>query len=451
MSEEHLEKELAETSKLLKEKAKHQEDGEANHANEPNHATSEQSRSIKAYLYGFLTLLVLIILLVIFYPRRPPRSPYLPVPYVWNKQYLKELKHFTKFTGHANVLIATGPPGIGKSSGLYRFAELTNKTLQTPLILDCEIISETASVKDIGAIFLDFLIKGFEDIDGRPINLTILANSIPELKTIKAPTHPDTANLNDKSLINIANYGASILSHIEQDPSSSIFNFMELVDRTTEVLGTFLFIIEPSKLMNLQNSKARKAADGLVYFINNFKQGNYRIPCVVTESNLLSKNSQQVYQDLTWFKVINVEEFDIQDGKTILVNQERVFPKKLYFNLYSKFGGYGQLFVTVHDLIREKVSNQETLKQISNYNSLNIAKTVHQGADGNKTLISDRYSFLKRLTTLKMVKITPANQHLVHHFLEHGVVKLTPKMNAVVPSNRLIKSIIRDAIKYAKK
>lgn len=450
MSEGNLEAEIAETSQILRDQAKSQEEQQEKHSAEKS-TTKSDHNSIKKYLYGFATLFVLVLLIIIFYPRRPPRSPYLPIPYVWDKNYLEQLKHFTGFNGHSNVLIVTGPEGIGKASGLYHFAEKTNKTFQTPLILDCEIISETATVHDIANTLIGFLVKGFQAIDGRPINLTILSKSMPILKSINLPPHPLVTNITDQNLLKIANYAASLLSQIDSTPASSVFTFMEIIDQTTDFLNTFVFMIQPSKLVNLKDRKARLAAEGLISFLNNFRQGMYKLPVVVTDSNLLSANAKTTFKDLTWFKIFHVGEFEYMAGRKILVNQERVFPKKLYHNLYQKFGGFGQLYVAVHDLIREKVQLPDIIKLIESRYTLIIAKAVHKEANGDQQIINIRYKFLQQLARHGIVFITPSNADLVNHFIAHGIIKLTPNMIAVQPINLVMKAVINQAISYAKK
>ena len=201
----------------------------------PKKKTSSKTAAVSL----FLSAAVIFLLYVIFAPRNAKRSPFLPVPYVFNAKYQKLLSKFAVTKGHSQVLVVTGPKGVGKTRGMQEFMSRNNHTQNTPFFLNFESLPKSISAND----FLQFLMQSLSDamklVDGKIfVNQTILSQQVPYLSGVQTKCPQQyVAQIKDLSLVKIADIAYGIL-HCEEKKGSvthSVLNFFEFINKQSVV------------------------------------------------------------------------------------------------------------------------------------------------------------------------------------------------------------------------
>ena len=484
-------------------------------ANEAESSSKKEQKpnSKKGLIIGISVFLLFILLLIIFWPRRVPRSLYLPVPYVFNSKYFHILNKYSTSKGHSQVLVVTGPKGIGKARGLREYIDNTNKSKFTPIYIDFQSFSPQMTLLDFTSYLFDSFVAALKSIDGLiSINQTILSQQIPFLGSIPSQCPKSVSStLKDQSLVKLADLAYGILSHKNTslttidsndtnetesaakeaqknkgwswwqsntpqteakkpltrkekrkikpsvDMTYEVFNFFEFLDKTTLFLNTILFINDPSNIINsCDDREVNLAVSGFVKFLKNYEQGNYQLPTIMTVTNILSNNVKFIRRNPSSFRIFFVGEMEEEKARDILVVKEKVFTKSFFKDLWKTFGGFGEHIVILHDMLREKMSIGEVNSMLTKHYAQRITTLIYQNA--NKQLSRDRINFLNILNKKGKVSMNEFEDQS-RFFLDHGIVKILDdgKVNIndrdikVVPANKVISHAIKPALKLTYK
>lgn len=418
----------------------------------------KKTKGRKAATISLISAFVAIFLLCfILVPRQTKRSPFLPVPYVFNQRFHKILTKFALTKGHSQVLVITGPKGIGKARGLQEFISRNNNTQNLPIFLNFESLSKLLTANDFKQFLMQSLSTALKSVDGEIfINQTILSQQLPYLSGVstKCPQQY-VAQLNDQNLVKIADVAYGILNFEEKEDSfvsHSVFNFFEFIDRTSPALGTYILASDPTKIINAKDKAARDAVNGFVQFMMNYGKGEYQVPTVVSVHNILAKNVKFMTRNPSIFRVFIVDEFDTKEATDLLVKKEKVFTKKQMNDLISNFGGFGEHYAIAHDMNLEKKSISETYEMLRDSYVKRIIKATEEKA--TKQMLKDRIAFLTRLKKKGSASVDDFEE-ASRHFISHGIVKILDNGKVdyinhditVVPANKVVYYALNVAIK----
>ncbi|KAH0788317.1 hypothetical protein GPJ56_007791 [Histomonas meleagridis] len=371
-------------------------------------------------ILGVITLAIIIG--IIFRPRLPPRSKYLPIPYIYNRIYKKTLETFVGLTTHDQILVVTGDNGYGKTRSLYDFANIINQSGHVPILFDFQEISSYNSQREIANFLLSAVFKGFQLFDGQPINQTELLTQCPYIKYINSPLEL----FNDPLLNKMFAY----LNSTVTIPNNANFDlFFTTLNRYSNFLNIVILAINPTIFQPFMTF-----CDG--YSLNLQNMGIIaEIPNILSNQPILSKSNL--------YRVVYINGFDQETAKQILVKLERVWPQKVFNFLWDNFEGYGKFYAQFHDLVRDGFSNENAVERIQQKLTTKILKAT---INGQKSEVNDRVAFLKKISSKGKIKIDQSNIDVVKYYNNWGLFEPI-KQNKIRIPNRVYLASIRSVLK----
>lgn len=398
-----------------------------------NNAEPKQNRSFfKKFLFVLLIVFLAFLVYFIFWPRRPPRSPYLPIPYIFNYNFKKTVLHYTSLPSHNQILVITGPPGLGKTRGLYEISrQFLNNSRNLPVLYDFIKITQFSSKKDIKTFLLSGVLKAFQKMDNKQINLTEVKQYSPYLDTIQTNNYHNTQiNLRDTTLRKIF----IILNQTLREGNDAEYQqFFHLLDQFSNFLHIVIIANDPFRFQPFINFCHRYSSNtmnmGIIFDIDNIYQTD-----ILTSGN----------PDRTIYRLFFLSEFDEATAKTVFVDKEYVFTKKMFPKLWAAFGGKGKYWSQYHDLIREGYNQNDAINLIQNDLA---ARFVHAtSVDATRRVYYNRVSFLKKIIRKNENTITSEEIPVIAHYNEWGLLAPTSP-NKIMLTDKIMISAIKKALK----
>ena len=380
----------------------------------------EPAKNSKCCVYTAMIVFLSIILVFVFWPRWPPRSPFLPIPYVFNVKFRKALQKFASLPSHNQVMVVSGAKGVGKTRGLLEFVDMLNETGYLPIEIDFSRIARDATHEDVEFVLMSAVLRAFEryDRNGR-VNVSELRRTAPFLELVP----PANARLRNAHL-------NRVVSYLNKSMESDFEEFFFALEKFAEALKIVVICHEPLEFEPLLNFCKSLAANRL------------HLGVIFDVSSLLKDSARVVRDNPDVYRVFTVQEFDQFTARQIFVKQERVFRDKVFKMLWSKFNGNGEFYAMFHDLIREGLSASAAVDRIVQGLTVRINKALY--VNGSHEEIKRRKYLLKLLTKGNEVAIDKYVAKAAQHLNEWGVAALT-ETNKLVLGNQLLITAAKNA------
>ncbi|KAK8892029.1 hypothetical protein M9Y10_029251 [Tritrichomonas musculus] len=384
----------------------------------------------------FITLSIILVVLLIafvFWPRRPPRSPYLPIPYIFNYNFKKTVLHYISLPSRNQILVITGPPGIGKTRGLNEISKkFLNNSKYLPISFDFVKITQHSSSKDIKDFLLTSILKAFHTIDSKQVNLTEVKKFSPFLDTI----HMHNFQMSHMFLKEpILNKIFIVLNQTLKEGSESEYQqFFYLLDKFSNFLNIIIIANDPFRFYPFINFCHKYSSNtmkmGIIFDIDNIYQTDV----------LVNRNTK----DKSIYRLFFLSEFDEKSAKNILVDKEYVFTKKIFPKLWDLFGGKGIYWAQFHDAIREGYGLNDAISMIQNQLATKFIHATSVGA--TRRVYYNRVSFLKKIIRKSENTIILDDIPIIEHYNEWGL--LAPSgPNKIILTDKILISSIKKALK----
>lgn len=402
-------------------------------------ASSERESSSAGSRIKFVSIFLSVILFILLIalllrPRLPDRSPYLPIPYVFNTSFLKTLRRYISLPSHNQILVISGPPGIGKTRGLVEFALELNNTGYTPVIVDIAKFSIYPTAYDLKNYFLQSIFKAFQLVDGRSFNVSLL-NSQYYVRSSTAPVE----GLSDITLIRIFNVLNNTMNGFEKSPAVVIKEFLEVFETFNDYLKPVLIVNSPNKLLASESTAAIKCGEGLFNYFESFISNTHVIPVIVEINNLLAPSNQRIIKSPVLYKFLEVGPFDYEISKTIFVELERVWKLKVFNSIKEELDGYGHLYAQLHDLTREGFSISNAINEIVMRQKSTIVKATV--LNSNKNDINTKRAFLKRFVKRGSIPVNEMNPQIAKIYLDWNIIYCDSTMKLHLANKLMIRSL----------
>ncbi|OHS94622.1 hypothetical protein TRFO_10997 [Tritrichomonas foetus] len=407
-------------SKSLAEE-KNKQDSQSNISSKP------KNPFMKPLFITISVILVVLILAFIFRPRRPPRSPFLPIPYIFNRQFMKTVLRYASLPSHNQVLVISGPQGIGKTRGLSELTMKLNNSGNLPLLLDFKQVTQYSSHNDIKEFLLNAVYNAFQLIDNYPLNKTEIRIHAPFINNIVIADNLVFRDQNLHKIYSMLNQTLTSGADAEYD------QFFSLLDTVSNFLHIVIVANQPYRFQPFitycHGISANTLNMGIIFDIDN-----------IFENNDILGNPEI-------FRVFYVEEFDEITAKTIFVDLEFVFTKKQFPVLWKAFGGKGFYWAEYYDLIREGFSQNDAIKEITDKLANRIILATTSNSDAK--LYSRRISFLKMLNRRGEITFS-MDEKIVNELTHFGKWELflpTGPNRIVLTNDKIMTAAIKKALK----
>ena len=367
-----------------------------------NEKAKAPARKSKCCMYAALLLFASAVLIFILWPRWPPRSPFLPIPYIFNARFRKALQKFASLPSHNQVLVVSGAKGVGKTRGLLEFVDILNATGYLPIEIDFSYLGRSPSHADVEYLFMESVLKSFERYDRNGhVNVSELRRTAPFLELIPPATNTGLRNV----------YLNRVVTFLNKSMATDFEEFFFALEKVSEALHIVLICHEPLEFEPLLN------------FCKSLAVNRFHLGLIFDVSALLSEPARVVRDNPDVYRVHIVQEFDQLTARQILVKQERVFKEKLFRTLWSKFGGNGECYSTFHDLIREGLSESRAIDCIIQSMTDRINRAIY--ANGSPEDVKRRKYLLKLLTKTTDAPIDAFTAKAAKHLNEWGIASVT--------------------------
>lgn len=379
-------------------------------------------------IFYILIILIALIYFIFFYRREDSFVINLPIPYVYFKPYLQSLETFAHLDCHNEVLIITGPRGIGKSRGIQTFVDnninIEGHSNRLVINFDCERLTEYSTDDDIVDFFKNSILDGFRNLDSyvsstyRSSPFTNDKYFITEQVSAISKAfrkknyfyHRRVINrpIRDPFLRSIGKDLSTIISQLKDEPSFCINLLIQCIQILSPSLRPIIIINSPEKLYYLGWHSSTKSINamhdinttipenetsikGSVFareifntIVKSFKRIShdtihYGIIIEVSDMVWLSRMSRKYKGDIGIMNVIRtvvVDEFDVNDAKNQLTLRGMFKPQQVH-TLYEQFGGYGPHFAQVHELMQQGLQFQDALSSTQRFILNNFLRTMN--------------------------------------------------------------------------
>lgn len=394
---------------------------------ETNTPSSPFLKRILIILFSILTILLL---LYIFLPRRPPRSPYLPIPFIVNYRYKKIILKYSSLPSHNQILVVTGPQGIGKTRGLTEISNsILNQTKTVlPINFDFMQINNFSTPKDIKTFLMSSVFNSFSTFD-RQINTTLIKQYTPFLDSIQSQQYEYSRSIFKKDT-NLAKIYSCLHQSINKGIESEYRNFFYMLNQFSELLNITIIANEPFRF------------EPFLHFCNEYSKNQMKMGIIFDINNLYDTDILSKHRNI--YQIHYIKPFDEKTAKTIFVDKEHVFTKKQFPKLWDNFGGVGSYWAQYYDLIREGYNMNDAIAEIQNTLAMRFIQATNYDID--KKNYSNRVAFLKKLTKRSEVVFSVDEIPMIAHYNRCGLLAPTDQ-NRIVMTDKMLLAAIKKALK----
>lgn len=393
----------------------------------------QTSGFFKKFLIIIAAFFLLFLIAFIFWPTRPPRSPYLPIPYIFNYNFKKTILHYVSLPSHNQILVITGPPGLGKTRGLSEISDkFLNNSRSLPISFDFIKVTKFSSTKDIKNFLLSSVLNAFLNVENKQINLTEAKKFAPFLDAIQLHNYQNSiVTLKDPTLRKIY----IVLNQTLKEGSQAEYQqFFYLLDKFSNFLHIVIIANDPFRFRPFIDFCYKYSSNimnmGIIFDIDNIYQ-----------TDILIRSRPK---DKSIFKILFISEFDEATAKTIFVEKEYVFTKKNFPKLWNSFGGKGLYWAQFHDAIREGYGYNDAILLI--HNQLAIRFIQATSVEATRRVYHNRVSFLKKIVRKTENIITIDEIPIISHYNEWGLLAPTGP-NKIVVTDKILIAAIKKALK----
>lgn len=318
----------------------------------------KKPRNTKLIL-GIIGVVLVLVLAIWLYPREVTIIIDFPIPYVFNEDYEQVLSSYGSLEGHSEALVIYGAPRIGKSRGIQTFVD---NDLQERLVLNFDFsqLSTLATDSDIFCFLQAALQNGFRRIDSHSYrSAAILKNELSNLETIAAIDQMNYTDLiykpiRDPYLFRAYKSFASVLPKVKENTNIGVQLFFSCLEYVGESLRPIIIIKSPEVLDSIQTNFSKQLFSSFLMCINQITKDTLVTGVIieVSDSVWLANHFIDNTPLHNVFRLFKVNEFDLNAAKRLL-SGKGMFKHNQISQIFDEFGGNGQYFATIHELMRE--------------------------------------------------------------------------------------------------
>lgn len=377
------------------------------------------------------SILLIITLYFIFRKRDNVNQYDYPIPYIYDPQFKQFLDDYTDFAVQNHVLIVHGSPGIGKTRGLKEFSD--DVLINNKLVIDIDFtkLSSFSTQKDLVALLQTSVMNSFKNYDGKSFKSYSLRQASQYLDSVKSTLQNKQqetiikVEIKDIMLNRIAENLALILTNMNY--SLGIITFFDALESMSLGLKPVVILHDPQKSDIFFKSFSKISST--------YMHDTKSVAIIVEVSNQTSLLTD--YSFSPQYRFICVNEFKMEDAKKLLVDTEKIFTKQQLSQLYDTFGGVGQLYASIHELIRERITFPEAMGQVAKETKAVAIRTIYDTT--YQSHIDERLALLKQIKERNEVSYD-LYENASFYLLKHGLITLK-NMTHVAYSNKVFANL----------
>lgn len=375
-----------------------------------------QKKQVLIAISSALGALLLLLILYLIFKKRDNVNQYdHPIPYVFDNQFKQYLNEYTDFSVQNHLLLIHGPPGIGKTRGLKEFSDELVANNRLVIDIDFTKLSPVATNKDLVVLLQTSVMKSFRNIDGKSFRSSSLRQVLQYLESVKSiltNKQLETITKIDIKDILISKISESLsLILTNMNYSVGTLTFFDSLEAISPILRPLVILHDPQ----ISNEFFRS----LLSISSTYMHDTKNVAIIVEVSDQVSLIKD--YTNMSQFKLVRVNEFKTEDAKKLLVDTKKIFTKQQLFQLNDLYGGVGQLYASIHELIRERITFQDAVNQV----------TKETRAIAIRSIFDSKYqsNIDERLSLMKQIKDNGEVPYNIYekasfHLLKHGVISL---------------------------
>ena len=385
----------------------------------------KDEKKVNPAVLGGAALVLAIAVFVLLGGRHRVVSYDKPIPYIFNKHFLAELREFADQQFHKEILVFHGAQGVGKTRGLRQFIEKLKEEDRVVFNFDFKMIGKFATVRDLVDYLESVVVQGIQDLEAQQVRVSDLKNSlalVEALSTVEGKLAKGVSvPIKDVTLQRVARALVTVLERIADAPEVSVRGFLEGIDALAP-LRPLLIVNDIENLGHCETEEIREFGRVLWRVCETFAN-DYRILGVIVE---ISDESTLVHSFRN-ARLRTVEEFNPDDARSILLKGDFFTKKNLQF-IKDKFGGNGQKYATMHDLLREGLTVNAAFEQIEKQTTDKVMMAAGVGKDRDA-----RLDYLRLLRTRRVLPIAQ-DVRTAAHLLSARVITLANATHCRFPS-----------------
>ena len=393
--------------------------------NKGSEAAQKGEKKVNPAVLGGAALVLAVALFALLGGRHRVVSYDKPIPYIFNKHFLAELREFADQQFHKEILVFHGAQGVGKTRGLRQFIEQLKEEDRVVFNFDFKMIGKFATVRDLVDYLESVVVQGIQDLETQQVRVSDLKNSlalVEALSTVEGKLAKGVAvPIKDATLQRVARALVTVLERIADAPEVSVRGFLEGIDALAP-LRPLLIVNDIENLGHCETEEIREFGRVLWRVCETFAN-DYRILGVIVE---ISDESTLVHSFRN-ARLRTVEEFNPDDARSILLKGDFFTKKNLQF-IKDKFGGNGQKYATMHDLLREGLTVNAAFEQIEKQTTDKVMMAAGVGKDRDA-----RLDYLRLLRTRRVLPIAQ-DVRTAAHLLSARVITLANATHCRFPS-----------------
>ncbi|KAH0795255.1 hypothetical protein GPJ56_000704 [Histomonas meleagridis] len=370
-----------------------------------------------------ITILLIIIgiaLYLIFRNKKEDEISDLPLPYIYNTEFLNTLNTFQSLENHNEILVIHGPKGIGKSRGLLEFSNKVLTENRLVINFDFQMLHNFSTDSDIIELIKHSLIHSFQKFDGHLYRQKSIQESIDLLKSL---THVfqvrnsklESHSIKDTKLLHCLNSILRLISPISDKPDISINFMFKGFEAISKSFRPIIIINSPENLFKVNTTLSNTIYSG---FLRSLQQSqhdstHYGIIIEVSDELYLLEQLKYYSEHNTNFRLFKVGEFELEDARVPFLP---MFKPAQEQRMFERFGGNGKHFAFVHELMR----NGKTFNDAFNMTKENV-KNNFMNFVVDKENVTNTLEMLKVMKE-KEVKIDLNEDNYVKELVKEGIM-----------------------------
>lgn len=458
-------------------------------------------------IFLVLVILVLLIYFIFFYKPEDTFVINLPIPYVYFQPYLQSLETFSHLDCHNEVLIVSGPRGIGKSRGISTFIDnnmnVEGHSNRLVINFDCDRLTKYSTDDDIVDFFRNSILQGIRSLDSYVssayrsspfisdkyyITEQVSAISRAFRKSMPYSHRRINRHIRDPFLRSIGKDLSNIISQLKDEPSFCINLLVQCIQILSPSLRPIIVINSPEKLYYLGQHISDKSFDiktnnsnvngtsnsekdythkGSAFateifdtMVKSFKRishdtVHYGVIVEVSDMIWLSNIAIKYRSDIGIMNVIRtitVDEFDVADAKRQLTLRGMFKPQQVQ-SLYEEFGGYGPHFAQVHELMQRGLQFHDAIESTKQSVFSNFVRTMYNlgllyPPSSNSTQNSNSSTFDSN--SLMNDQEMKECYDFLNRMIKDYEVTFKKKQEVSANLRRFIEAMVKDGIFYIK-
>lgn len=393
--------------------------------NDSSKPTKTNSKPIIAISITFLIFVLSIIIYFCIFYKKGRAVPYdKPIPYIFNQDFLSALNEYVSLPTHNEILVIYGPKGVGKTRGLFEFGNMVYDDGRLVIDFDFQKMSKAANMDDI-VVYIrktigKYLMK-YSEMHLRSDNE--LKNKLNIIETLTS-MYKENNNYNsidlkmftfrDQVYQELLNQLFFITEIILEDSKYGL----DLLLKSLNLLDNWKPVIIIHDLDNIQeNDFILELIKSLSMFIEN--QKNIGIIIEVSDQKALFDGTFPINNHK--FRYYYVNEFSNKEIKNLLV-KDNIFSKKDMEYIIDHFGHNGQLYATVHDMMREGNDVMSAYQKFKRHYSNIILRFIEYNSTSK--IRAKRVAFLNKLFDEQRIPIN-TDLDISHSLIEWKIITMS--------------------------